>query len=478
MGQPDCAFKQRCIVLGEMVVYSDKEQKIMPFSKIRKHVSRSGSFMGVYQDSPPHAWEHLMLVFFDILVLDDEAVLRHGLQKRRSLLRRLIKVSVGHSMRSEWSLLEFKTGDGIMDFKQAFARSFANHQEGLILKPLHGPYFALAIELGQRQRRAQFFIKVKQDYLADMGGQRDLGDFAVMGASFDAQVAPKTDVRPLHWTHFYLGCCTNLAAVQLHAAKPSFQIVAVICFDKCISKSDLACLNTQGFVRQTDPSSTTIETSPFTIIPSLTSSTRPMTTAFTAPFVVEVLGAGYTRAPNEAFAMLRHPRVTKIHSDRTWQDAVTLEQLDVKALGSLDGDRGGELSDGHARDVLRLAARYRREMDGEATQTTQRETDDNTASSRSVDARSSIAPSTPPHSLPLSTSPSLPPPSTPPHPTSTGTQVRTPLPPSSQTQTTESDDLPAPSSGCFGRKRGSVDVDVDVGGLISPPAVRKLRTLR
>jgi DNA ligase-4 len=486
-------------VLGEMVVYSDKEHKIMPFSKIRKHVSRSGSFMGVYQDSPPHAWEHLMLVFFDVLVLDDEAVLRHGLQKRRSLLRRLIKVSVGCSMRSEWSLLEFKTGDGIMDFKQAFARSLANHQEGLILKPLHGPYFPLAIEPGQRRRCAQFFIKVKQDYLADMGGQRDLGDFAVMGASFEAQVAPKTDVRPLHWTHFHLGCCSNLSAVQLHAAKPSFQIVAVICFDKCISKSDLAYLNTQGFVRQTHSASTTTtetqtETSPFTITPFLTPSTRPMTTAFTRPFVVEVLGAGYTHAPNEAFAMLRHPRVTKIHTDRTWADAVTLEQLDGMARGLLDrgesgggGDGGeGELADCHARDVLRLAARYRREMDGkghgegeeEPTQT-QRETDDNTASSLSLDAQSSFAPSTPP------------PPSTPSLPLHSSAHIRTPPPPSSQTQMqtqTQSQTqaeayLPASSSssismfisGRYGQKRSSVDVDVGVEGLISPPPVRKRR---
>jgi DNA ligase-4 len=430
-------------------------------------------------------------------VLDDEAVLRHGLQKRRSLLRRLIKVSVGRSMRSEWSLLEFKTGDGIMDFKQAFARSLANHQEGLILKPLHGPYFPLAIEPGQR-RCAQFFIKVKQDYLADMGGQRDLGDFAVMGSSFDAQVAPKTDVRPLHWTHFYLGCCTNLSAVQLHAAKPSFQIVAVICFDKCISKSDLAYLNTQGFVRQTHSASTTTgtetETSPFTITPSLTPSARPMTTAFTPPFVVEVLGAGYTRAPNEAFAMLRHPRVTKIHTDRTWADAVTLEQLDGMARGLLDrgesggdGDGGeGELADGHARDVLRLAARYRREMNGEGdgegeeeTTQMQRETDDNTASSLSLDAQSSFAPSTPP------------PPSTPSLPPHSSAHIRTPPPPSSQTQMqmqTQSQTqtemyLPASSSssssisGRYGQKRSSVDVDVaaDVGGLISPPPVKKRR---
>jgi DNA ligase-4 len=276
--------------------------------------------------------------------------------------------------------------------------------------------------------------------------------------------------------------------VQLHAAKPSFQIVAVICFDKCISKSDLTYLNTQGFVRQTHPSTTT-DTSPFTITPSLIPSTRPMTITFTRPFVVEVLGAGYTRAPNEAFAMLRHPRVTKIHTDRTWQDAVTLAQLDVMARGLLDRGEGGgsgELADGHARDVLRLAARYRREIEGEGecegegetTQMTQRETDDNTASSLSIDARSPIAPSTPPlHSLP--------PPSTPPHPTTTSTQVRTPLPPSSQTQTqtqtqtTEPDDLPGstsrPGSGYYTRKRSSVDVDVDADGLISPPAMRKRR---
>ena len=365
IGRPDCAFKQRCIALGEMVVWSDREHKIMPFSKIRKHVSRSGSFMGAYQDSLLHAWEHLMVVFFDVLVLDDEPVLRHGLQKRRSLLRRVIKVTVGRSMRSEWSLLDFKTGDGIMDFKQAFARTVANHQEGLILKPLHAPYFPLAGDQGRRH--AQFFIKVKQDLLADMGGQRDLGDFAVIGASFDAQVAPRTDVRPLRWTHFHLGCCTNKPAVERRGAKPMFKIVAVICFDKCISKPDLAYLNTQGYLRQT-PLHPSGAPAPFDVSPSL-SSARPMTTAFAAPFVVEVLGAGFQQAPNEAFAMLRHPRVKKIHSDRTWQDAATLD--DLAALASETGAPDGTQLDGHARDVALLARRYRREGGGSASQGTE-----------------------------------------------------------------------------------------------------------
>ena len=51
IGKPDCGFKKKCIVEGEMVVYSDQEGRIMDFHKIRKHVSRSGSFLGTDLDS-------------------------------------------------------------------------------------------------------------------------------------------------------------------------------------------------------------------------------------------------------------------------------------------------------------------------------------------------------------------------------------------------------------------------------------------
>jgi DNA ligase-4 len=131
------------------VLYSDREKRIMPFSKIRKHISRSGSLIGTLQDSMPHEWEHLMIVFFDVLVLDDESTLRHCLQDRRKILRDLVHVVPGRSMRSEWTLLDFrqdKTGDGITDLKQTFARNLAERQEGLVLKPLHAPYFTLSSE--------------------------------------------------------------------------------------------------------------------------------------------------------------------------------------------------------------------------------------------------------------------------------------------------------------------------------------------
>jgi DNA ligase-4 len=357
--QPNCQFKKKCIVLGEMVLYSDKEKKIMPFSKIRKHISRSGSFIGTLQDSLPHEWEHLMIVFFDVLVLDDEPVLRHCLQDRRKILRDLVHLIPGRSMRSEWTLLDFKTGDGIIDLKQTFARNIATRQEGLVLKPLHAPYFPLMSEHGHRQ--AGFFIKMKKDYLADMGGECDLGDFAIIGASFDAQVAPKTDLKPLHWTHFHLGCCTNKDAVQRMGAKPTFKVVASLSLDKCIPKSDVKYLNIQGYVRQATLLKNGL-TAEFDIEHSK-GYDRRMTAVFKKPFVAEILGSGFEKLQNETFEMLRHPRVKKIHHDRTWEDTVTIEELERMAEEKWKVPDSDKL-DGHARDVTLLAKQYVKEVGG------------------------------------------------------------------------------------------------------------------
>ncbi|EDU44011.1 CDC9 ATP-dependent DNA ligase [Pyrenophora tritici-repentis] len=373
IGRPDCLFKKKCIVLGEMVVYSDREKKIMPFSKIRKHVSRSGSFLGTLQDDVPHEWEHLMIVFFDILVLDDQPILRHCLQERRDVLRNLVHSVPGRSMRSNWSLLSSKTGEGITDLKQAFVRTLAERQEGLVLKPLHEPYFPLLLEQGSRQ--AGFFIKMKKDSLGDMGGERDLGDFAVVGASFDAQVAAKTDVKPLHWTHFHLGCCINTDAVERTGAKPRFKVVATLSLEKCIPKADVKWLNTQGYVRQgtLQEDGSTRE---FDIVHSK-SFDRRMAAVFKKPFVAEILGGGSEQVQNESFEMLRHPRIRKIHSDRTWEDCVTMADLERLAEEKWTVPDADKL-DGHARDIALYAKKYIREMGGSQLATTDSTTEETT----------------------------------------------------------------------------------------------------
>lgn len=51
IGRQDCAFSARCILEGELLVWSDRTKQILDFHKIRKHVSRSGSFLGTALDS-------------------------------------------------------------------------------------------------------------------------------------------------------------------------------------------------------------------------------------------------------------------------------------------------------------------------------------------------------------------------------------------------------------------------------------------
>jgi DNA ligase-4 len=359
IGAPDCPIKKNCIILGELVLYSDREQKILPFSKIRKHVTRSGSFLGTMQDSLPHDWEHLMIVFFDVLVVDDKPILREELQIRRRILKELVLSIPGRSMRSEWSLVDFKTEHGITDVKQAFARSLALRQEGLVLKPLHAPYFPLLSEVGHRHRG--YFIKLKKDYLADMGGERDLGDFAIIGASFDAQVAAKLDLMPLHWTHFHLGCLVNKAAVERSQAKPIFKIVSTLSLDKCVPKPEAKYLNVHGRLLEVDLPANG-RTAAFNVEGSKGYGPA-MGVAFKKPFVAEVLGGGFEKQQNECFEMLRHPRLKKVHHDRDWKDAVTMEELERMADQKWEIPDAAKL-DGHARDVAFLVKKYARKMDG------------------------------------------------------------------------------------------------------------------
>ena len=51
LGSPKCEFSKRCILEGELLVYSDKHGRIMDFNKLRKFIPRSGTFIGTENDS-------------------------------------------------------------------------------------------------------------------------------------------------------------------------------------------------------------------------------------------------------------------------------------------------------------------------------------------------------------------------------------------------------------------------------------------
>lgn len=63
--------KKQCILEGELLVWNDSDQQIEPFHKLRKHVPRSGRLLGIRVDSPVDSNDHLMIMFYDLLLHDD-----------------------------------------------------------------------------------------------------------------------------------------------------------------------------------------------------------------------------------------------------------------------------------------------------------------------------------------------------------------------------------------------------------------------
>jgi DNA ligase-4 len=51
IGEPHCKVFRRCILEGELLVWDDRDGKILEFHKLRKFLSRSGMFIGTNLDS-------------------------------------------------------------------------------------------------------------------------------------------------------------------------------------------------------------------------------------------------------------------------------------------------------------------------------------------------------------------------------------------------------------------------------------------
>ena len=109
-----------------------------------------------------------------------------------------------------------------------------------MLKPCGLPYFALHSNANGFKHG---FIKLKSDYISEMG---DEADFAVIGASYNAQQGLKTDVKRLKWTDFVLGGLLNKEDVLRFGTRPRFQVLGTIQQAHCIPKPILQTANIIG----------------------------------------------------------------------------------------------------------------------------------------------------------------------------------------------------------------------------------------
>ncbi|KAH6626261.1 hypothetical protein B0J18DRAFT_366022 [Chaetomium sp. MPI-SDFR-AT-0129] len=314
LGQPSCPLKQSCILEGELVVYSDKDHKVLDFHKIRKHVSRSGSFLGTDQDSPPHPWEHLMIVYYDVLMVDQESLLAVQHSKRFQRLKDLITLIPGRSSIVKREVLDCTRSSARSDLRRAFAKCITARGEGLVLKA-DDPYFDFATQ--QRPYRC-CAIKLKKESIGHFG---EIGDFAVVGARFDPTKARTyTNIRNLKWTHFYLGCLENKEEVQRFGKQPQFVVTNVV---------ELNAVQLASFVSAVNPESVLPEDNTairLRIEPGIDGGKRP-SLIFPTPPVFDLRCFSFDKEGNTGFWSPRFPTVAKIHTDRTYHDTISFSEL-------------------------------------------------------------------------------------------------------------------------------------------------------
>ena len=325
IGSPDCRFKQKCILEGEMVVYNEKNDFISEFHKIRKHVSRTGSFLATEIDSQAHPYERLTLVFFDALLVDEEITMASPYCERRQKLKELVLYLDGCIERMEWVMIDFSNMSerrAMRMLQKQFSKSISLRFEGLVLKPYDCPYLAL----NRPASGFSGFIKMKKDYIPGLG---DSTDFAVVGASRDT----KEQIIPgVKWNRFAIASICNKEDVLRFGSQPAFRVLDSLC-RPCISKDDARFISNTAICFQ-EPATNNETTEQHTLV--CTEFEKKIDVHFIKPFIVEVLGSGFDRPPSKGHYFLRHPRITKIYGDRGVEDVVSFDELQEMARKAIN----------------------------------------------------------------------------------------------------------------------------------------------
>lgn len=269
-------------------------------------------------DSPrPGSQEHLMIVYYDVLLLEDQSLISLRHSERFNILSSLIAYRKGWSELVQRQVIDFGHSLGASSLRKAFALTILARKEGLVLKP-DEPYFDFA---DQRRRFSSCCIKLKKEYIGNFG---DVGDFAVVGARYDPAKAMTYRIRGLKWTHFYLGCLDNREAVNQWNAKPEFTIVNVVELNETILREVVTYANPQPVAAE-DNGQLTLKLAPGVEQGS------PLTFVFTKPLVFDLRCFSFDKVGNTGFWSLRFPSVTKVHFDRDFTDTISFEELQAMA---------------------------------------------------------------------------------------------------------------------------------------------------
>ena len=257
-----------------------------------------------------------MIFYFDLLMIDNNSLLNQPQSQRRRRLHDLITYRNGYAEIVQSQNIACSRRNAAAKLREVFAQCILDRSEGIVLKP-DTPYFDFSTAL---KPYACCHIKLKMAYIQGWG---DVGDFAVVGAGYDAAKAKTYKVPNLKWTSFYIGCLENRNQVRAGNEVPRFVVVSIVETNETLMKTFRTHCNPQ-----TMPYA---EQDRFQLELHGAARARPPLVVFDDPVVFDVRCFSFDREPNTNFWSMRFPMVSRIHFDRSYMDAITFEELQEAA---------------------------------------------------------------------------------------------------------------------------------------------------
>jgi len=175
-----------CIIDSEIIGYSPKTKKYMPFQAISQRIRRKYDIDRLVKELP------VEVKAFDIVLYNDEDLINSPFEQRSKLLKKIIK-SEKYKITTSDQIIT----DKVSEVREFYEKAIKNNQEGLILKNLNAPY--------KPGSRVGYMLKLKEEL-------RDF-DLVITGAEYG------TGKRAGWFSSFILSCKGNKKDEYLEIGK-------------------------------------------------------------------------------------------------------------------------------------------------------------------------------------------------------------------------------------------------------------------
>jgi DNA ligase 4 len=262
-----------------------------------------------------------MVIYYDLLMVDGESLLSTRHFKRFGRLENLITQRKGHAEIVKRRIIPFSRPDAAALVRKEFANCIVSRGEGLVLKP-DDPYFSFGL---QPKKYSSCNIKLKKEYIQGWG---DVGDFAVVGALYDAAKAKTYQIPNLKYTHFFIGCIENRDRAKIKTQKPRFMVTNIVELPEALVKV---------FRTHCNPAAVPPEQNSFIELAYKgVGFAKEPDAIFPDPPVFDMRCFSFDKEPNSTTWSMRFPMPTKIHFDRSYLDVMSFDELQEAAQAATE----------------------------------------------------------------------------------------------------------------------------------------------